>query len=74
MNISLIQFTLRPYCGRGLRYVEVVVPVLWEVSEKLHKEVVVVQSCLVVINVVVHRRIVRVGEPNTNWGLHWNKK
>lgn len=57
-----------------LRNVEVVVLVLWEVFKELYKKVVVVKCSLVVICVVVHIRVIRVGEPHTHWGLHWNER
>lgn len=56
----------------NLRNVEVVVLVLRKAFKELYKEAVVVQCSLVVICVVVHIRIIRVGEPHTHWGLHWN--
>ena len=53
------------------RYVKVVVLILGEILEELHQEVVVVEGSLVVVCVIVHVRIVRVGEAHTHRGLHW---
>ena len=70
--ISAGKYTSPNYQKRptNLRNVEVVVLVLRKAFKEFYKEAVVVQCSLVVICVVVHIRIVRVGESDTHWGLH----
>lgn len=56
------------------RNVEVIASILREVSEELNQKLIVVQSSFVVIGVIVYIRIVRIGESDTNWGLHCDKR